>query len=127
MIPFRRTRTALAILAAATSAIAAAAQAQTAENFDVWPLLRDPFPSTGGGGIMIHDYKPVVANGKCTTNFRAITPEGTVYSSIVEFAAVPVQGGILCNDGKWRSIDGGSAGTTPFRVFIKDGVMRGSP
>jgi hypothetical protein len=92
-----------------------------------WPLLKDPFPSTGGGGIMIHDYKPVVSGDKCKTPFRAITPDGTTYANTVEFDAVPTAGGILCNNGKWRSNDGSATGTTPFRVFIKDGISRGSP
>jgi hypothetical protein len=40
---------------------------------------------------------------------------------------VPAQGGILCTNGKWRSKDGSASGTTPFRVFLKDGVVRRSP
>ncbi|NJL29633.1 MAG: DUF995 domain-containing protein, partial [Thermoanaerobaculia bacterium] len=57
----------------------------------------------------------------------ARTPSGEAYPNIVEFVAVPVQGGILCTDGKWRSVDGSASGTTPFRVFIKDGVLRARP
>jgi hypothetical protein len=34
--------------------------------------------------------------------------------------------GILCNNGQWKSKDGTQSGTTPFRVFIKDGVRRAS-
>jgi len=45
----------------------------------------------------------------------------------VEFDAVPAQGGILCTNGKWRARDGSASGTTPYRVFIKDGIKRGSP
>jgi hypothetical protein len=96
------------------------------ENFESWAPLKDPFPSTGGGGIMIHDYDPVVADGKCTTNFRAIEPNGTVYRAAVVFDAVETQGGVLCTAGKWRSLDNDGTGTTPFRVFIKGGVKRGS-
>ena len=40
---------------------------------------------------------------------------------------VQVQGGTLCTEGKWRARDGSASGTTPFRVFIKDGVTRRSP
>jgi hypothetical protein len=40
---------------------------------------------------------------------------------------VAVQGGTLCHNGKWRAKDGNATGTTPFRVFIKDGVTRRSP
>lgn len=96
------------------------------ENFEAWAPLKDPFPSTGGGGIMIHDYDPVVASGKCTTNFRAIETNGTVYRNAIVFDAVEVNGGVLCTRGKWRSLDNDATGTTPFRVFIKDGVKRGS-
>jgi hypothetical protein len=46
---------------------------------------------------------------------------------MVEFDAVPAQGGILCTDGKWRAVDGSASGTTPLRVFIKNGVARRSP
>jgi hypothetical protein len=38
-----------------------------------------------------------------------------------------VQGGILCTNGKWRAVDGSASGTTPFRMFIKDGVVRRAP
>jgi hypothetical protein len=109
------------------AAPALATPAQANEDYERWPLLADPFPSTGGGGIMIHGYKPVVADGKCTTPFTARTPTGESYPNIVEFTAVATQGGILCSDGRWRSADGSATGTTPFRVFIKDGVLRGSP
>jgi hypothetical protein len=96
------------------------------ENFESWAPLKDPFPSTGGGGIMIHDYDPVVADGKCTTNFRAIESNGTVYRNAIVFDASETQGGVLCSNGKWRSLDSSATGTTPFRVFIKGGVRRGS-
>lgn len=96
------------------------------ENFESWAPLADPFPSTGGGGIMIHDYDPVVADGTCTTRFRAIDPNGTIYHNSIVFDAVETQGGVLCTNGKWRSADGSATGTTPFRVFIKGGVKRGS-
>jgi hypothetical protein len=116
----------LTCLLTLTALLAAPAAAQD-ERYETWPLLADPFPSTGGGGIMIHGYKPVVADGKCATPFTARTPTGESFPNIVEFTAVPTQGGILCTDGKWRSVDGSASGTTPFRVFIKDGLMRGSP
>ncbi|WP_439500166.1 hypothetical protein [Bosea sp. (in: a-proteobacteria)] len=115
-------RNSIAVLALLASPIPAAAQ----ENYETWAPLTDPFASTGGGGIMIHDYDPVVAGGKCTTNFRAIDPNGAVYRNTIVFEAVEVQGGTLCANGKWRSIDGSASGTTPFRVFLKNGVKRGS-
>lgn len=97
------------------------------ESYESWPLLQRNFPSTGGGGIMIADYDPVVTGKTCATNFRAIEPNGTTYYNVVEFDAVPAQGGILCTNGRWRARDGSSSGTTPFQVFFKNGVARGSP
>ena len=98
------------------------------ENFETWQPLKPEFPSTGGGGIIIKGYDPVVADGKCRTDFTAHEPNnGPVYHNSIEFDAVPANGGILCTNGKWRSRDGSATGTTPFRVFIKDGVKRGSP
>ena len=99
------------------------------ENYESWPVLKSTFPSTGGGGIMIKGYDPVITGNKCVTTFMAVEP-GTnpnVYTNVIEFEAVPVQGGTLCQNGKWRAFDGGATGTTPYRVFFKDGVFRGSP
>ena len=56
-----------------------------------------------------------------------VTPDGKVYPNYVEFEAGPAAGGTLCQNGKWRAFDGGANGTTPFRVFFKDGVVRGFP
>jgi hypothetical protein len=114
----------LVVLAALVSLPGAPSLGQ--EAYESWPVLADPFPSTGGGGIMIHDYDPVVAGGECTTHFRAIEPNGTVYRNAIVFDAVEAQGGILCTNGRWRSLDSDATGTTPFKVFIKDGVKRGS-
>lgn len=100
------------------------ASAQT--DYGSWPLLKNPFPSTGGNGVMIDKYEPVVADGKCTTDFTAIV-DGKPYYNEVVFEAVSVQGGILCTNGKWRAKDGSANGTTPFEVFIKDGVKRARP
>ncbi len=97
------------------------------ENYAEWPLLQNPFPSTGGGGVMIDGYAPVIKDGKCITNFTAIMPDAKRYENIVEFEITQVQGGVLCSGGKWRSLDGSASGTTPFRVFIKDGVVRRAP
>jgi hypothetical protein len=97
------------------------------EDYTAWPPLQPVFESTGGGGIMIGEYEPVVIQDRCLTRFTATTPDGTVYRNIVLFRAVPVQGGILCTDGAWRALDGDGEGTTPFRVFIRDGVRRRAP
>ena len=105
---------------------AGGAAAQT-EDYGAWPVLKSTFPSTGGNGVMIKGYDPVIMKDKCVTTFMAALPSGEVYFNVVEFEAVPALGGTLCQNGRWRSFDGKSNGTTPFRVFFKDGVFRGSP
>jgi hypothetical protein len=115
----------LTIVAIAGALALGSAAAQ--ENYESWRLHTPTFPSTGGGGVIIGEYNPLIANGKCTTDFTATLPDGTVYYNSVEFDAVPEQGGILCTNGKWRARDGSATGTTPYRMFLKDGVMRGSP
>lgn len=120
-----RMLTAYCLAAALLAAAAPSASAQ--ENYESWPLLKSTFLSTGGNGIMIKGYDPVITGGKCVTTFMAALPSGEVYFNVVEFDAVPVQGGTLCIGGKWRSFDGKSTGTTPYRVFFKDGVFRGAP
>ena len=97
------------------------------DDYDRWEILQSTFPSTGGGGIIIKGYNPVVLGGKCVTDFTATEPNGTVYHNVIEFDAVPTQGGMLCTDGKWRALDGSASGTTPLKVFIKNGVARRSP
>ena len=110
----------------AALALLAGGAATAQNNYESWPVLADPFPSTGGGGIMIHDYDPVVSGVQCTTKFRAIEPNGTTYRNSIVFDAIETQGGVLCSNGRWTSADGSMTGTTPFRVFIKGGVKRGS-
>ena len=97
------------------------------ENFESWPLHKSTFPSTGGNGIVIGEYNPVIVGNKCTTDFTATEPGGKVYYNSVAFDAVPAAGGTLCTNGRWRAKDGSATGTTPYRVFFKDGVVRGSP
>ena len=117
-----------AVLAAASAVLLLAiAGASAQENYASWELLKNPFESTGGGGIMIGGYDPVIVGDKCRTDFTATEPGGKVYYNKVEFDAVPTQGGTLCTNGKWRAADDSASGTTPFRVFIKDGVKRRSP
>ena len=101
------------------------ARAQT--NYETWPELINPFESTGGGGVMIDDYRPVVGNSLCKTDFSVREPNGPKSFSEVVFDAVPVQGGILCTKGRWRTKDGSAEGTTPFEMFIKDGIVRRVP
>lgn len=109
--------------------VLAATSASGQENYDSWPVLRSTFPSTGGGGITIKGYDPVITAKTCVTTFMAVTSdaEPKVYPGFVEFEAVPVQGGTLCQNGKYRTMDGTGSGTTPFRVYFKDGLFRGSP
>lgn len=97
------------------------------EDFSKWKPIPPSFPSTGGGGITIGGYDPVVTGSKCFTKFTATEANGTVYRNTVEFDAIPMQGGILCTNGRWKSEDGSATGETPFRVFIKEGVKRGDP
>ena len=116
---------------AATIILAASHGAALAqiENFESWPVLKSTFPSTGGGGITIKGYDPVITKGRCVTTFMAVESgtDPAVYPSLIEFEAVPAAGGTLCTNGKWRAFDGRAIGTTPYRVFFKDGVFRGSP
>ena len=114
-----------AMLAFGATGVPASAQ----DNYDAWPALRSTFPSTGGNGIMIKGYDPVITGGKCITTFMAV-PEGKdppVYTNVVEFEAVELSAGILCRNGKWRSFDGATSGTTPYRMYFKEGIFRGSP
>lgn len=105
------------------------ASAETTDAFENWPILKSTFPSTSGAGMMIKGYDPVITGAKCVTTFMAVSPDPvpTVYPAYIEFEAVPAQGGTLCTNGNWRMIDGSNSGTTPYRVFFKDGVFRGSP
>ncbi len=116
-------RLVLAILLATLASAATIAE----ERYEAWEPLKSEFPSTGGGGVMIKDYKPVITDGKCVTPFTAHMPDGAIYSNIVEFETEAAQGGTLCKNGRWRSADGSATGTTPLRVFIKDGIARRSP
>ena len=110
-------------------AFSGSATAQSGERYAEWPVLKSTFPSTGGGGITIKGYDPMIVGAKCMTTFMAVTSDTTpaVYPNYIEFDAEAEQGGTLCSNGRWRSFDGGSSGTTPFRIFFKDGVFRGSP
>ena len=117
----------LLIAASAIFAIGAASAQDNAVNYESWRLHTATFPSTGGGGVVIGDYNPVISGNKCTTDFTATLADGKVYYNSVEFDAVPAQGGTLCTNGKWRARDGSASGTTPYQVFFKDGVVRGAP
>ncbi len=113
--------------AAVTMALCSTGHA--AERYENWPILKSTFPSTGGGGITIKGYDPVITAGKCVTTFMAVETDDNpiVYSNVAEFEAVPTDGGILCTNGKWRAFDNGGSGTTPFRFFFKDGIFRAAP
>lgn len=113
-------------LATLAMAVVIGSPAHAADDFEKWPVLKSTFPSTGGGGITIKGYDPVITGGKCVTTFMAVEPgeNPNVYSNVAEFDAVAAQGGILCTNGRWRSFDGSANGTTPFRFFFKDGVFR---
>lgn len=124
----RRWKLGLVVLALATAVtLFKIPEGLAEESYESWAVLVNPFESTGGGGVMIGEYHPVIVGNKCTTNFTATLPDGKIYYNAVEFEIVQIQGGTLCTQGKWRARDGSSSGTTPFRVFIKDGVTRRSP
>jgi hypothetical protein len=114
------TRSSLLVLAALL-ATPAAAQPDPA----TWAVLPERFPSTGGGGWIIGEYRPQVILDRCVTGFTATSPEGQVFRNIVVFTARAHAGGTLCEDGHWAANDRSAAGTTPIRVFIRDGVVRG--
>jgi hypothetical protein len=117
-----------AALAVAFAGFAAVQTVRANEpNYGAWPLLVNPFESTGGGGVMIDGYKPIVAGGVCTTDFSVRMPDGATFQNEIVFEARTAQGGTLCTAGKWRAKDGSASGTTPFEVFLKDGVVRRSP
>jgi hypothetical protein len=96
-------------------------------SYGSWPPLVNPFESTGGGGVMIDGYKPIVSGNRCTTDFSVRMPDGATFLNEIVFEAKSIQGGVLCTAGKWRAKDGSASGTTPFEVFLKDGVVRRSP
>ncbi len=112
----------IALLLALT---ATPALAQT--DYTSWERLVPRFESTGGGGVMIGEYDPIIIDDRCVTPFSATLPDGQVFRNIAIFQAVPVQGGILCTRARWSAMDRSSNGTSPFEVFIKDGVSRRSP
>ena len=116
-----------ALVLAAALALLKIPEGLAEENYEAWAILQNPFESTGGGGVMIGEYNPVIVGNKCMTDFTATMPDGKVYRNVVEFETVQVQGGTLCTNGAWRASDGSATGTTSFRVFIKDGVTRRSP
>ena len=99
---------------------------QADEDYAAWPVLDGDFGSTGGGSIVSGGYRPVVQGRLCVTDFTATEPSGRVHRNTVEFDARPEAGGILCENGRWRSLDNDARGTTPLRVLLKDGVMRRS-
>ena len=74
-------------LAWALAALLTAA-ASANENYESWEILKNPFESTGGGGVMIGEYNPVIVGNRCVTNFTATLPDGKVYYNIVEFETV---------------------------------------
>ena len=123
----RHSHIALVAACLALAPQAVRAQESSKENFADWPLLTSTFPSTGGGGYIIKGYDPVISGGKCVTTFMATLPPSELYLHVAEYDAVPEQGGTLCTNGRFRSFDGKTSGTTPFRMFFKDGVFRGAP
>lgn len=100
------------------------ALAQPEPDYNAWPVLPERFGSTGGGGFVIGEYRPVLIGRHCATAFTTTGPDGTVSRNLALFDARPVQGGVLCEAGRWAAADGSAEGTTPFIVFLGDGVRR---
>jgi len=98
-----------------------------AQDLAGWRPLGPRFESTGGGGIIIDEYRPVVVGDRCVTRFTATTPGGDVYTNYAVFEARPLAGGTLCEAGRWGAVDGSATGTTPLVVWLKDGVMHRAP
>jgi hypothetical protein len=107
--------------------LALSSPAMAADEYGAWPVIDGDFGSTGGGGIVIGGYRPVLRGALCVTEFTATEPNGRVHRNIAEFDARPEAGGTLCENGRWRALDGSGRGTTPLRVFLKDGLARRSP
>jgi hypothetical protein len=103
------------------------AQGFAETDYGTWPILVNPFPSTGGKGVMIDGYDPKITDGLCKTDFTAILADGRKFYNEAEFDAVETQGGILCTKGRFRAKDGSASGKTPFEMFIKNGVVRRLP
>lgn len=76
---------------------------------------------------LIGEYDPIVLDDRCVTPFTVSLPDGRVLRNIAIFRAMPVQGGILCTQARWSALDRSANGTSPFEVFIKDGISRRSP
>ena len=86
------------------------------------------FESTGGGGWMIDGYDLLLRGGACITDFSVTSPEGQAFYNEAEFDAVPIEGGLLCRNGRWRAKDGSGNGSTGLQVFIRpDGARFRSP
>ena len=81
------------LTAAAAFACLVIGGAGAEEDYESWAPLVNPFESTGGGGIMIAEYRPVIIGNRCVTNFTATEPEpgGKIYYNKVEFDTVAVQ------------------------------------
>ncbi len=78
--------------------------------------------------MVIDEYRPVRLGWHCVTRFTATLPDGSVLANHALFAARPVAGGTLCENGRFVAVEGGAAGTTPCRVILHDdGSIRRSP
>lgn len=99
---------------------------QPVEDFSKWQILTPDLNSTTGKA-KIAGYVPKVIGKMCSTDFTTTEEDGRVSYNIAEFDAIEMQGGIMCMNGRFRAKDGSASGTTPLRVFIKDGVQKRSP
>ena len=83
---------AFAVICAATAilivALASGHAQDKPENYASWPVLKSTFPSTGGNGVMIKGYDPIITGKQCVTTFMAALPSGEVYFNVVEFESL---------------------------------------
>jgi hypothetical protein len=94
-----------------------------------WVPLPTRVDSTGGGGWIIDQYRPVLLGDRCVTAFSVTSPQGETFRNIAAFEATPAEGGVLCRNGRWRAEHGaGEAGTTPLEIFLRaDGARFRAP
>jgi hypothetical protein len=63
-------------IVAALLTIGISGPALAQENYESWRLHTSTFGSTGGNGVMIGEYNPVISGNKCTTDFTATLADG---------------------------------------------------
>ena len=113
------------LMPALTLAIAAPADKPSAQQFAL-----ENYELAGAGATIRVDWRQRHHDRRLQSGgvrkmvhhqFHRHHAQGRTHYNGVDFDAVPTAGGTLCTNGRWRALDGSATGTTPFRVFIKDG------